>query len=187
MLCFWLMKVFFCLKAVKGWKGIKYNQDQSSIMLLLELNFRHNAVALRVTLKSIMLKFSSIMNLTLIVAGTAGTAYARRQTVSRQKNSPTSTNGRSSSMAFHLRQNSSFYFKVLALYFTLQLQCSILFFSTQHVSIKLQIRYIDFKNSCFEFTTQVLHCTTGSPDVVYVIKHLPLKARIPHTCQLSRF
>ena len=38
-------------------KGIKYNQDQSSIMLLLELNFRHNAVVLRVTLKSIMLKF----------------------------------------------------------------------------------------------------------------------------------
>ena len=27
-------------------KGIKYNQDQSSIMLLLELNFRHNAVVL---------------------------------------------------------------------------------------------------------------------------------------------
>ena len=35
-------------------KGIKYNQDQSRIMLLLELNFRHNAVVLRVTLKSIM-------------------------------------------------------------------------------------------------------------------------------------
>ena len=46
-------------------KGIKYNQDQSSIMLLLELNFRHNAVVLRVTLKSIMLKFSSTMYLTL--------------------------------------------------------------------------------------------------------------------------
>ena len=43
---------------VKGWKkSIKYNQDQSSIMLLLELNIRHNAVVLRVTLKSIMLKF----------------------------------------------------------------------------------------------------------------------------------
>ena len=28
-------------------KWIKYNQDQSSIMLLLELNFRHNAVVLR--------------------------------------------------------------------------------------------------------------------------------------------
>ena len=42
-------------------KGIKSNQDQSSIMLLLELNFRHNAVVLRVMLKSIMLKFSSIM------------------------------------------------------------------------------------------------------------------------------
>ena len=47
-------------------KGIKYNQDQSSIMLLLELNFRHNAVVLRVTLKSIMLKFWSIMYLTLV-------------------------------------------------------------------------------------------------------------------------
>ena len=46
-------------------KGIKYNQDQSSIMLPLELNFRHSAVVLRVTLKSIMLKFSSIMYLTL--------------------------------------------------------------------------------------------------------------------------
>lgn len=46
-------------------KGIKYNQDQSSIMLLLEHNFRHNAVVLRVTLKSFMLKFSSIMYLTL--------------------------------------------------------------------------------------------------------------------------
>ena len=45
-------------------KGIKYNQDQSSIMLLLELSFRHNAVVLRVTLKSIMLKSSSIMYLT---------------------------------------------------------------------------------------------------------------------------
>ena len=33
-------------------KNIKYNQDQSSIMLLLEHNFRHNAVILRVTLKS---------------------------------------------------------------------------------------------------------------------------------------
>ena len=42
-------------------KGIKYNQDQLSIMPLLELNQLHNAVVLRVTLKSIMLKFSSIM------------------------------------------------------------------------------------------------------------------------------
>ena len=45
-------------------KGIKYGQDQSSIMLLLEHNYMHNAVVLRVTLKSIMLKFSSIMYLT---------------------------------------------------------------------------------------------------------------------------
>ena len=48
-------------------KGIKYSQDQSSI----RLNFsgiilgKHNAVVLRVTLKSIMLKFFSIMYLTL--------------------------------------------------------------------------------------------------------------------------
>jgi len=49
-------------------KGIKYNQDQSSIMLLLEHNFRHNAVVLRMTLKSIMLTFSSIMYLTLCLA-----------------------------------------------------------------------------------------------------------------------
>ena len=47
-------------------KGIKYSQDQSNmIMLLFEHNFRHNAVVLRVTPKSIMLKFSSIMYLTL--------------------------------------------------------------------------------------------------------------------------
>ena len=38
------------------------NQDQSSIMLLLERNLRHNAVVLKVTLTSILLlKFSSIM------------------------------------------------------------------------------------------------------------------------------
>ena len=46
-------------------KGNKYNQDQSSIMLLAEHNFRHNAVVLMVTCKSIMHKFSSIMYLTL--------------------------------------------------------------------------------------------------------------------------
>ena len=47
-------------------KGIKYNQHQSSIMLLLEHYFRpHKAVVLRVTLKSIMLKFLSITYLTL--------------------------------------------------------------------------------------------------------------------------
>ena len=46
-------------------KYIKYNQDQSSIMLLLEHNFRHNAFVLMVTLKSIVLKFSSIFYLTL--------------------------------------------------------------------------------------------------------------------------
>ena len=46
-------------------KGIKYSQDQSRIMLLFEHNYRHNAVVLRVTLKSIMLKFSTIMYRTL--------------------------------------------------------------------------------------------------------------------------
>ena len=46
-------------------KGIKYSQDQSSIMPLFEHNYRHNAVVLRVTLKSIMLKFSTIMYRTL--------------------------------------------------------------------------------------------------------------------------
>ena len=42
-------------------KGIKYSQDQSSILLLFEHNFRYNAEVLRVTLQRIMLKFSSIM------------------------------------------------------------------------------------------------------------------------------
>ena len=37
-------------------KGIKYNQAQSSIMLLFEHNFRHNTVVLRVKLKSIRFK-----------------------------------------------------------------------------------------------------------------------------------
>ena len=45
-------------------KGIKYRQDQSSIMLLFEHNFRYNAAVSRMTLKS-MLKFSSIMYLIL--------------------------------------------------------------------------------------------------------------------------
>ena len=71
-------------------------------------------------------------------------------------------------MAFHPGQNSSFDFKVLDLYFTLQLQYSILFFSTQHVSIKLQIRYIDFKNSCF-----ALHIR---------VSDLPFKFHIRHYC-----
>lgn len=46
-------------------KGIKDSQDQSSIMLLFEHNFRHNDVILRVTIKSKMLKFCGIMYLTL--------------------------------------------------------------------------------------------------------------------------
>ena len=41
-------------------KGIKYNQDQTGIILLLELDLRHNAVALKVTLKRLMFTFSSI-------------------------------------------------------------------------------------------------------------------------------
>ena len=56
------MEVFF--SAGMG-KDIKYSQDQSSIMLLFEHNFRHNDVFLRVTIKSKMLKFSGIMYLTL--------------------------------------------------------------------------------------------------------------------------
>ena len=47
-------------------KGVKYSRDQSSIMLLFEHYFRHNAVVFGVTLKSIMLKFSSITYLTLV-------------------------------------------------------------------------------------------------------------------------
>ena len=41
-------------------KGVRYNQYQLSIMLFLENNFRNNVV-LRVTLKSTMLKISSIL------------------------------------------------------------------------------------------------------------------------------
>ena len=37
-------------------KDVKYSQDQSGIILLFEHNFRHNAVVLRVTLKSIKFK-----------------------------------------------------------------------------------------------------------------------------------
>ena len=48
-------------------KGLKYCQDQSSIMLLFEQTFRHNTVVLRVPLKSIMPKVSSIMYLTLVI------------------------------------------------------------------------------------------------------------------------
>ena len=55
-------------------KGIKYSQDQSSIMLLFEHNYRHNAVVLRVTLESIILKFSSMMYLTLALIVRSGRA-----------------------------------------------------------------------------------------------------------------
>ena len=48
-------------------KSLKYCQDQSSAMLLFEHTFRQNAVVLRVTLKSTMLKFWSIMYLTLVI------------------------------------------------------------------------------------------------------------------------
>ena len=44
-------------------KGNKYNQDQSSIMLLLEHNFRHNAVVWMVTRKSKMHLSTSENNL----------------------------------------------------------------------------------------------------------------------------
>ena len=56
-------------------KGIKYSQDQSSIMLLFEHNSRHNAVVLSVTPKSIMLKFSSIMYLTLTTTKTMTSVF----------------------------------------------------------------------------------------------------------------
>ena len=58
-------------------KGIKYDQDQSSIMLLLDPSLRHNAVVLKVTLKSIMLKFASTMYLT--VPKEAKTGLGRRR------------------------------------------------------------------------------------------------------------
>ena len=62
------MKVNFLSAGME--KGIKYSQDQSSIMLLFEHNLRHNAIILRVTLKSIVLMFSNIyimyLTLTLI-------------------------------------------------------------------------------------------------------------------------
>ena len=54
-MCVKLMEVFFLSAGME--KGIKYKlQDQSSIMLLFEHNFTHNAVVLRVRFKSIMLK-----------------------------------------------------------------------------------------------------------------------------------
>ena len=49
-------------------KGIKYNQDQPNIVLLFEHNFRHNTVVLSVALKGIILKFLSIMCLSLFLA-----------------------------------------------------------------------------------------------------------------------
>ena len=55
-----LSKLWSIFLAAGMEKGIKYNQDQSSITLLLELDLRHNAVALKVTFKRLMLTFSSI-------------------------------------------------------------------------------------------------------------------------------
>ena len=49
------MKVNFLSAGME--KGIKYSQDRSSIMLLFEHDLTHNAIILRVTLKSIVLKF----------------------------------------------------------------------------------------------------------------------------------
>ena len=67
-MCVKLMEVFFLSAGIE--KGIKYKlQDQSSIMLLFEHNFTHNAVVLRVRFKSIMLKLSRIMFLTLLSTG----------------------------------------------------------------------------------------------------------------------
>ena len=53
-------------------KGIKYNQDHPSIVLLFEHNFRHNAVVLRVTL-------NSIKYLTLFAAQTFNGGYKRKK------------------------------------------------------------------------------------------------------------
>ena len=67
-MCVKLMEVFFLSAGME--KGIKYKlQDQSSIILLFEHNFTHNAVVLRVRFKSIMLKLSRIMFLTLLSTG----------------------------------------------------------------------------------------------------------------------
>ena len=67
-MCVKLMEVFFLSAGME--KGIKYKlQDQSSIMLLFEHNLTHNAVVLRVRFKSIMLKLSRIMYLTLLSTG----------------------------------------------------------------------------------------------------------------------
>ena len=49
----------FCIQVCRDGKGHQIQPElQSSIMLLVEHNFRHNAVVLRVTLKSRMLIFS---------------------------------------------------------------------------------------------------------------------------------
>ena len=67
-MCVKLVEVFFLSAGME--KSIKYKlQDQSSIMLLFEHNFTHNAVVLRVRFKSIMLKLSRIMYLTLLSTG----------------------------------------------------------------------------------------------------------------------
>ena len=63
---FWLMEELFFVR--RHGKGHQYSQDHLRLLLLLEQNFRHNALVLRMTPKSIMLKFSSIMYLTLIGA-----------------------------------------------------------------------------------------------------------------------
>ena len=60
-LCFLIKKVFWGSVGME--KNIKYNQDQLSVMLILEHNFKHNAVVLRGTLICIMLKFSGLMYL----------------------------------------------------------------------------------------------------------------------------
>ena len=49
----------------KGIKLFKYSQDQSNIMLLFEHKFGHNNVVFTVTLQIIMLRFSSIIYVTL--------------------------------------------------------------------------------------------------------------------------
>ena len=49
-------------------RGRNFSQHHTSIMISQERNFRHNGTIFRVTLKSIMVKFTSIMCLTLMAA-----------------------------------------------------------------------------------------------------------------------
>ena len=58
-----------CIHVCGDTKGHQIQPRSVKHKLLFEHNFKHNAIVLRVTLKSIRLKFSSIMYLTLPTAG----------------------------------------------------------------------------------------------------------------------